>query len=272
MKLLRRKPTYAAVLVASACALAPALGWGAASARAEAVVPVEGTWSGTSSAGLPVHFKVEGGKVVDIVFHFHWGECGNFTSNPAPAEPIDAEAHWSYAAPEGQTIEGTFVSPERLEGKITTVERMTPGCEATRATFVAGPGEVPPPTPPVIYTIQNVMNGYRERNPTWIFLGRGSSFILDTLTWKGFGKSVAHATGRATIRRSGHEWAPHSRVELSRPIPDRPGRAIYSMLRFWLRGPVPPHFPRSGWVKFDRHGIVATSPKSLRGLSKRHRR
>jgi hypothetical protein len=258
-------------LVASACALVLGFGWGAASARAEGVAPVEGPWTGTSSAGLPVHFRVEGGNVVGIVFRFHWGECGNFTSNPAPSEPIDPEGRWSYDAPEGQTIEGTFVSPERLEGRITTVERMTPGCEATRATFIAIPGEVAPPTAPLVYAVQNVMTGHRARNPTWIFLGRGFSFVLDTLRWQSFGKSVARATGRATIRRSKREWAPRSRLELSRPIPDGPGREIYSMLRFSLRGPVPPHFPHSGWFRLDRHGVVATSPRSLRALSRGHR-
>jgi hypothetical protein len=261
----------AGVFAALACALLLSLGWGAAGARAEAVVPVEGPWTGTSSVGLPVHFRVEDGNVVDTVFRFHWGECGNFTSNPVPALPIDPEGHWSYAAPEGQTIEGTFVAAEQIEGEITTVERMTPGCQGTRASFVAIPGTVPPPTAPVLYAVQNVMNGYRERNPTWIFLGRGSSFILDALTWKTFGKSVARAGGEATIRRFEREWTPKAKVELSRPIPDRPGRDIYSMLRFSLRGPVPPHFPHAGWVRFDRHGIVATSPKSLRGLSRRSR-
>jgi hypothetical protein len=281
MKHPRRRPTYADVmrargpiaggLAALACALVFGCGLGSAGASAETVVPVEGPWSGTSSVGLPVHFKVEGGNVVDTVFHFHWGECGNFTSNPVPSLPIDAEGHWSYDAPEGQTIEGTFVTPERIEGTITTVERMTPGCEATHAGFVAIPGEVPPPTAPQIYAVQNVMTGYKERSPTWIFLGRGSSFILDTLRWQTFGKGVARATGEASIRRSKREWNPKARLELSRPIPDGSGRDIYSLLRFSLRGPVPAHFPHSGWFKFNRHGVVATSPKSLRALSRRSR-
>jgi hypothetical protein len=148
---------------------------------------------------------------------------------------------------------------------------MTPGCPATHAGFVAIPGEVPPPTAPQIYAVQNVVTGYKERSPTWIFLGRGSSFILDTLRWQTFGKSVARATGEATIRRFKREWNPKARLELSRPIPDGQGRDIYSMLRFSLRGPVPKHFPHAGWVKLDRHGVVATSPKSLRALSRRPR-
>jgi hypothetical protein len=256
-------------LTALACALLLMLGWGGAAAKATAAVPVEGLWSGTSSAGLPVHFTVEGDEVVDTVFHFHWGECGNFKSNPVPALPIDAEGHWIYEAPEGQTIEGTFVGPERLEGRITTVERMTPGCEETRASFVAGPGAVPPPTPPVVYAVQNVITGFRERNPTWIFLGRGFSFVLDALTWKTFGKPVAHAHGEATIRRFKHEWEPKAKVQLSRPIPDGPHRAIYSMLRFTLHGPLPPHFPHTGWVRLSPHGVVASSLHLALG---RHRR
>jgi hypothetical protein len=256
-------------LVALACALMLSLGSGVAGARAEAVVPVEGPWSGTSSVGLPVHFRVEGGNVVDTVFRFHWGECGNLTSNPVPALPIDPEGHWSYDAPEGQTIEGTFVAPERLEGMIATVERMTPGCEGTRVGFLAVPGVVPPPQPPQIYAVGNALTGHRQRKPLWIFLGKGASFVLVTVRWGTFGRSVARGGGEASIRRSGREWRPKARVELSRPIADGPGRELYSMLRFSLRGPVPPHFRHAGWVKFDRHGVVASSLRSLNGGNRR---
>ncbi|HEX3359715.1 MAG TPA: hypothetical protein VHS74_01875 [Solirubrobacterales bacterium] len=256
-------------LVALGVALVLACGVGSASA--ETVVPVEGPWSGTTSVGLPVHFAVEGGNVVGATFGFHWGECGDQTSHDPNTDPIDPEGHWSFAAPEGQTIEGTFVAPDRVEGRVATVERMLPGCPATHAGFVAIPGDVPPPTAPQIYAVQNVVTGYKERSPTWIFLGRGSSFILDTLRWQTFGKGVARATGEATIRRFKREWNPKASLKLSRPIPDGSGRDIYSLLRFTLRGPVPPHFPHAGWIKVSRHGVVATSPKSLRALSRRSR-
>jgi hypothetical protein len=244
-------------LAAAVCAMALACGVGGA--RAEAVVPVEGPWSGTTSVGLPVHFRVEGGSVVDATFGFHWGECGDFTSHLPNTDPIDPEGRWSFAAPEGQTIEGSFVAPDRVEGRVLTVERLTPGCEETHAGFVAIPGDVPPPTPPQIYAVQNVITSYKARSPTWIIFGKGVSFLIGDLSWHDFGKPVARATGEAGIRRFKREWSPKAWVKLSRPIPDGPGRELYSVLRFHLRGAVPPHFPHSGWFKFDRHGVVASS-------------
>jgi hypothetical protein len=244
-------------LAAATCALGLVCAGG--SAAAEAVVPVEGPWTGTTSVGLPVHFEVEGDNVLDATFGFHWGECGNFTSREPNTDPIDPEGHWSFDAPEGQTIEGSFIAPDRVEGRVVTVERTTPGCPETHAGFVAVPGEIPPPTAPQIYAVQNVITGYKERSPTWIFLGRGGSFLIGTLTWQDFGKSVAHATGEAGIRRFKREWSPKAVVTLSRPIPDGAGRDIYSRLRFSLHGSVPPRFPHKGWFKFDRHGVVASS-------------
>jgi hypothetical protein len=105
-------------LAAAVCVMA--LACGAGSANAAAVVPVEGPWSGTTSVGLPVDFRVEGGNVVDASFGFHWGECGDFTSHVPNTDPIDPEGHWSFAAPEGQTIEGSFVAPDRVEGRVLT--------------------------------------------------------------------------------------------------------------------------------------------------------
>ncbi len=225
----------------------------------EAPAPVEGPWSGVTSIGLPVSFRVEGGNVIDAHFGFGWGECGDFTSHDANTDPIDPEGNWSFDAPEGQTIEGSFVAPDRVEGRVLAVERQTPGCEATHAHFFAVPGTVTPPAPPQIYAVQNVNTGYQERNPVWIFLGRRSSFFIGTLRWENFGKSVAHATGEAGIQRFKREWSPHAAVTLSRPVPDGPGKEVYSLLRFTLRGGVPAGYPRQGWFKFDRHGLVSSS-------------
>jgi hypothetical protein len=250
--------TLAMALAATAVSVVVLAG-GIGGARAEAIVPVEGQWTGITSVGLPVGFRVEGGNVVDAHFGFNWGECGSFTSHDANTDPIDPEGHWSFDAPEGQTIEGTFVAPERVEGKVLSVERMTPGCQATHAGFAAIPGDVPPPSPPQIYVVQNVNTGYQERDPTWIFLGHGESFLIGALRWEDFGKSVAHATGQAGIRRFKQEWAPHATVTLSRPVPDGRHKEVYSRLHFTLRGAVPAGYPHRGWFRFDRHGLVSSS-------------
>jgi hypothetical protein len=274
MKSTRRPLRRLVAFAASTCALV-AIG-AAANAGAEAPVPVEGPWSGVTSIGLPVNFRVEGGNVVDAHFGFNWGYCGNFNSHDQNTDPIDPEGHWSFDAPEGQAIEGTFVAPDRVEGTVTAVSRMTPGCPATRATFVAVLGEVPPPAPVQIYAVQNVNTGHQERKPVRIFLGRGSSFLIRTLRWENFGKSIAHATGEAEIQRFKRERSPLATVTLSRLVSDGPGKKVYSLLRFTLRGGVPPGYPRKGWFKFDRHGLVSSSDGRWPGgpgyTGKHHRR
>ncbi|MGE5527175.1 MAG: hypothetical protein ACM3Q9_00750 [Methanosarcina sp.] len=112
---------------------------GATSAQAE-VVPVEGSWAGLSSAKLPVHFGVSHGRVVNTRFKFNWGFCGTYESHEPNAElEIDTSGHWAFEDSRGQTLEGTFVAPDRVEGKVISVERMTPGCPRTEATFTATP-------------------------------------------------------------------------------------------------------------------------------------
>jgi len=114
-----------------------------ANAQAEGVVPVEGSWGGESSDGLPVHFGVASSHVVNTRFKFKWGFCGTFESHaPFANAEVDSAGHWVYEDPRGQTFEGTFVAPDRVEGKIVTLGRMTPGCPQTEATFTAAP--VPP--------------------------------------------------------------------------------------------------------------------------------
>jgi hypothetical protein len=120
-------------------ALVFALGIGATPA-AGSVVPVEGSWGGESSAGLPVHFGVEGGRVVNPRFRFKWGFCGTFESSwPGVDFPIDSNGHWVVEDSRGQTLEATFAAPDWVEGTIVAVERMLPGCPRTEATFVAAP-------------------------------------------------------------------------------------------------------------------------------------
>lgn len=123
---------------ASICAVA--LIGGAGAAQAGAVVPVEGGWSATTSAGLPVYFGVEAGRVINIRFTFHWGFCGNYQTHDRGADlEIDPSGHWLYQDPRGPSIEGTFVAPDRVEGKVIAPSRELPGCPRTEAAFVASP-------------------------------------------------------------------------------------------------------------------------------------
>jgi hypothetical protein len=115
----------------------------AGTTAAASVVPVEGAWQGETSAGLPVHFGVAGGRVLNTRFQFDWGFCGTYGSHDERANlAIDPAGHWTFEDPRGQTLEGTFVAPDRVEGKVISVERELPGCPRTEATFTAAP--VPP--------------------------------------------------------------------------------------------------------------------------------
>src|SRR5215204_2732390 len=110
---------------------------------AQAAVPVEGSWAGESSSGLPIHFGVTGGHVVNTRFKFRWGFCGTYESHDPRADlQIDPAGHWVVEDSRGQTREGTFVALDRAEGTIVSVERMTPGCPRTEASFTAT--QVPP--------------------------------------------------------------------------------------------------------------------------------
>jgi hypothetical protein len=115
----------------------------AGTAAAAGIVPVEGAWQGETSAGLPVHFGVAGGRVLNTRFQFRWGFCGTYGSHDKNANlEIDFGGHWAYEDPRGQTLEATFVAPDRAEGRVISVERELPGCPRTEATFMAAP--VPP--------------------------------------------------------------------------------------------------------------------------------
>lgn len=125
----------------AAIAVVLALGMSAGSAHGAA--PLEGSWKGETSAGLPVSFGVAGGKVVNIRLKFKWGFCGTFElHSPSAAVEVDQSGHWLFEDPRGQTLEGTFAAPDRVEGTLISVERMLPSCPRSEATFAAAP--VPP--------------------------------------------------------------------------------------------------------------------------------
>src|SRR6476620_11707608 len=117
--------TFALVLT---CALAFVCAITTTTAQADGLVPVEGPWHGTTSAGLPVGFEVRAGQVVDIRFRFKWGFCGTYEATPSGPSPIGPDGSWKGEDTRGQIIEGAFVVPDRVEGKVTAVSRMLPGC------------------------------------------------------------------------------------------------------------------------------------------------
>lgn len=113
---------------------------GAGVAQAEVAAPIEGGWWAVTSDGLPVYFGVKAGHVTNVRFNFHWGFCGNFQTHKKAADlPVDASGHWIYQDPRGPLIEGTFVTPEVVEGKVIAPSRELPGCPRTEASFEAAP-------------------------------------------------------------------------------------------------------------------------------------
>jgi hypothetical protein len=129
--------------VRRAVAIAVVLALSMSASSAHGATPLEGSWKAETSAGLPVSFGVAGGRVVNTRFKFEWSFCGTYENHsPASSLEIDANGHWVFEDPRGQTFEATFVAPDRAEGKVISVERMLPSCPRTEATFTATP--VPP--------------------------------------------------------------------------------------------------------------------------------
>jgi hypothetical protein len=234
-----------ATCAATSCLLV--LVCGAPVVEAEGIVPVEGSWVATTSAGLPVSFEVKGSNVLNAHFRFSWGFCGTYESHLPNTDPIDANGHWSFVDSRGQTIEGTFVAPDRVEGTVVAEGRELPGCPRTQAIFVAAPGEAPPYVKPQVFAVQNAITGHIARRPSEIVLGRHGSFSLYGLRWRSFGGREAYAIGRAQIRKGRREWHPRVSVRLSSQIEDGPDKRIYTVLRYVLQGPVPRGFQRRGF-------------------------
>lgn len=249
MSFTRRWRTRASVMALAAMSCLLVLAGGASVAAAEGIVPVEGGWVATTSAGLPVSFEVKEGNVLNAHFRFSWGFCGTYESHTPNIDPIDAAGHWSFLDTRGQTIEATFVVPDRAEGTVVAVARELPGCPRTEATFVAAPGEIPPYVKPQVFAVQNAKTGHLARRPHAIVLGgrKRGSLSFHGLRWRSFGGRKAYATGRAQIRMGKQKWNPRASVRLSFLIGDGPDKRIYSLVRYVLRGAVPPGFARHGF-------------------------
>jgi hypothetical protein len=242
MSFMRKWQTKVSVTVCAAM-----LACSASIVGAEGIVPVEGGWVATTSAGLPVSFEVREGNVLNAHFRFNWGFCGTYESHLPNTDPIDSDGHWSFADSRGQTIEGTFVTPDRVEGTVDAAERELPGCPHTRATFVAAPGDVPPYVKPQVLAVQNVNTGHLSRRPGEIVLGKHGSFSFRGLKWRSFGARRAYAVGRAAIRRGKREWNPRASLRLSFLVEDGPDKRIYSVIRYALHGPLPRGYAHHGF-------------------------
>jgi hypothetical protein len=235
-------------IVALICALM--LGCSAATAQADGIVPVEGPWHATTSAGLPVTFEVTPGQVVRSRFRFKWGFCGTFESGLGPPVPIEADGHWKHVEGQGPFIEATFVAPDRAEGTVTAPSRELPGCPETRATFVAEPGEGPFEQAPAV-----VRADVRERRlvhkPTGMLLKRDGSLKLYGLRWRGWGEPTAHASGSAYLRRGCRRCTnrlvrrPRVTVALNE-LTQQGDYRVYLHIRYDFHGPIPSGFARHG--------------------------
>lgn len=235
-------------IAALICALA--LGSSAATASGEGVVPVEGKWHATTSAGLPIAFEVSGGQLLNARFRFGWGFCGSFESATKTGVPIEPNGHWKYADSRGPFAEGTFVAPDRAEGTVVAPSRELPGCPETKATFVAVPGEAPFERAEAVVR-DNVRTGHFSASPRAMILSRDGHFRLYSLQWQSFGEPVAHAGGRAFLRRGcrgcpGREVArPRVSIYLNN-LTQQGEYRVYLHLRYTFHGPVPRGFARQG--------------------------
>jgi hypothetical protein len=232
------------------CAVSLAFGVTAAAA-AEGVTPVEGRWSATTSAGLPVSFEVREGQAVDARFKFHWGFCGVFESALPMSVGIDPTGHWKYLDSRGPWVEGTFLAPDRAEGLVVAPSRELPGCPRTEATYIAAPGEPAPTEKPDVLVEDNVVTGHLAKRPHKIVLSANESFYLYAVRWQSFGGSVARATA-TTYTRNGCRTCRHRDVERPRVtlkltgLRRRGNDLIYARLHFVLHGPIPAGFARRG--------------------------
>jgi len=231
-------------LAALACAVVLGCGVLAASADADGVVPVEGPWHATTSAGLPVSFEVGGGQVTSFQYRFKWGFCGTYTSHPGPAVPIDAGGHWKAEDGAGPYIEATFTAPDRAAGVVVAPDRMLPGCPHTQATFTAEPGTAPFEEPEVV-VLASVGKRRYAKEPKAMVIKRDGSMRFEGLRWRGWGEEVTHATGRAFIGVGRVIRRPRVTVTLEELI-EGGEQTTYLVLSYVLHGRVPPGFRHKG--------------------------
>jgi hypothetical protein len=222
------------------------IAWGAfaAGADADGIVPTEGPWHATTSAGLPVGFQVGAGQVTGVQYRFKWGFCGTYTSHPTPTAAIDPSGHWKAEDGSGPFIEATFTAPDRAEGVVVAPSRMLPGCPMTKATFTAEPGAAPFEEPETV-VLSVVGKGRYTKEPKTMVIKRDGSLRFEHLRWQGWADEVTHATGRAFIGVGRFIRRPRVSVTLEEPV-EGGEEKTYLFLRYVLHGPVPPGYRHRG--------------------------
>jgi hypothetical protein len=231
-------------VVVLACGVVLGCGVLTASASADGIVPVEGPWHATTSAGLPVSFEVSGGQIANVQYRFKWGFCGTYTSHLAPPVAIEPSGHWKVADPSGPYVEGTFTAPDRAEGTVVAPSRMLPGCPMTQATFTAEPGTAPFKEPEAVVLSFVGKNKYAVE-PTTMVIKRDGSMRFEGLHWHGWGGEVARATGRAFIGIGRVIRRPRVSVTLSELV-EGGEQKRYLVLNYVLHGRVPPGYRHRG--------------------------
>jgi hypothetical protein len=231
-------------LAALVCVVVLGCGVLATSAGADGVVPVEGPWHATTSAGLPVSFEVSGGQVTNVQFRFRWGFCGTYTSYAGPADPLDASGHWKAENGSGPYIEATFTASDRAEGVVVAPDRMLPGCPHTGATFTAEPGTAPFELPEVV-VLAGVGKHRYVKEPRTMVIKRDGSMRFEGLHWRDWGEEVTMATGRAFIGVGRVIRRPRVTVTLEELI-EGGEQTTYFVMSYVLHGRVPPGFRHTG--------------------------
>jgi hypothetical protein len=187
--------SVAAGQVPSAAILASGQG---APLAAAASPEVEGRWNGVTAAGFRVSFDVEEGQVLNPHYGFRWGTyCGDFESTEMLTYEINPAGHWGNPTPQVPEIEGAFVAPDLVEGKVIAPGRELPSCPTTEVSFTAEPGEPTPPEEPEVRAVQNIVSRQLAASPHRMILDEYDALDLHGIEWQSFGGPVARATATA---------------------------------------------------------------------------
>jgi hypothetical protein len=125
-------------LTLALCALLLMVGMGSAAGLA----PEEGGWKGKTKQGFYIYFGVGEGAVKNVRLTFREVVCGKQSVHlPESRLAIDEAGHFAGAlVPNRLEFEGTFVAPDRVSGKIVSLETTgLPGCTRKVVGFSARP-------------------------------------------------------------------------------------------------------------------------------------
>jgi len=109
---------------------------------AAGVAPEEGGWKGKTKQEFYVYFGVGEGAVKNVRLTFREVVCGKQSVHlPESRLAIDEAGHFAGAlVPNRLEFEGTFVAPDRVSGKIVSLETTgLPGCTRKVVGFNARP-------------------------------------------------------------------------------------------------------------------------------------